>query len=61
MFKVIPNGTNRLDIELSGKLDADDMKLVLDELESKSKKGLSQIRDNLYYLGWDEKESIKLV
>jgi len=37
MFKVIPNGTNRLDIELSGKLDADDMKLALDELESKSK------------------------
>ena len=37
MFKVIPNGTNRLDIELSGKLDADDMKIALDELVSKSK------------------------
>lgn len=37
MFKVIQNGTNRLDIELSGKLDADDMKIALDELVSKSK------------------------
>ncbi len=37
MFKVIPNGTNRLDIELSGKLDKDDMGTALDELENKSK------------------------
>ena len=37
MFKVIPNGTNRLDIELSGKLDAEDMRIALDELENKSK------------------------
>ena len=37
MFKVIPNGTNRLDIELSGKLDTEDMKTALDELEDKSK------------------------
>ncbi|MCF6177097.1 MAG: STAS/SEC14 domain-containing protein [Victivallaceae bacterium] len=37
MFKVIPNGTNRLDIELSGKLDTEDMKTALDELENKSK------------------------
>lgn len=36
MFKVIPNGSNRLDIELSGKLTADDMKIALDELVSKS-------------------------
>jgi len=37
MFKVIPNGINRLDIEMSGKLDAEDMKIALDELVSKSK------------------------
>ncbi len=36
MFKVIENGTNRLDIELSGKLDAESMKVALDELISKS-------------------------
>ena len=38
MFKIMQNGVNRLDIELSGKLDAEDMKIVLDELVSKSKK-----------------------
>lgn len=37
MFKVLQNGMNRLDIELSGKLNADDMKIALDELVSKSK------------------------
>jgi hypothetical protein len=37
MFKVIPNGINRLDIELSGKLNAEDMKIALDELVIKSK------------------------
>lgn len=37
MFKVIPNGTNRLDIEMSGKLDTEDMRVALDELENKSK------------------------
>ncbi len=37
MFKVIPNGINRLDIELSGKLNAEDMKTAIDELVSKSK------------------------
>jgi hypothetical protein len=37
MFKVIPKGKNRLDIELSGKLNAEDMKIALDELVSKSK------------------------
>lgn len=36
MFKVIPNGTNRLDIEMSGKLNAEEMKIALDELVSKS-------------------------
>ena len=36
MFKVIPKGVNRLDIELSGKLDAEEMKIALDELVSKS-------------------------
>jgi hypothetical protein len=36
MFKVTPNGNNRLDIELSGKLNSDEMKVALDELTSKS-------------------------
>lgn len=36
MFKVIQNGMNRLDIELSGKLDAEQMKIALDDLVSKS-------------------------
>jgi hypothetical protein len=35
MFKVIPNGKNRLDIEMSGKLNVEDMKIA-DELVSKS-------------------------
>jgi len=37
MFKVITKGVNRLDIVLSGKLNAEDMKIALDELVSKSK------------------------
>ncbi len=37
MFKVTASGTNRLDIKLSGKLDADEMKIALDELVNKSK------------------------
>ena len=37
MFKVTPNGINRLDIQLSGKLNAEDMKIALDELVGKSK------------------------
>jgi hypothetical protein len=32
MFKVKPKGNNRLDIELSGKLDTEEMKIALDEL-----------------------------
>ena len=39
MFKVIENGENgenRLDIEMNGKLDAESMKVALDELVSKS-------------------------
>ncbi len=36
MFKVIKNGANRLDIELSEKLDTEDMRVALDELISKS-------------------------
>lgn len=36
MFKVIPNGSNRLDIEISGKLDSNDMKVALDNLLSAS-------------------------
>ena len=37
MFKVIVSGANRLDIEMSGKLDAESMTVALDELVSKSK------------------------
>jgi hypothetical protein len=37
MLKIIPNGINRLDIEMIGKLNAEDMKIALDELVSKSK------------------------
>ena len=36
MFKVIENGTNRLDIEMRGKLDADGMRIALDELANKA-------------------------
>jgi hypothetical protein len=36
MFKVEQNGINRLDIQLSGKLDTEEMKIALDELVSKS-------------------------
>jgi hypothetical protein len=36
MFKVTQNGLNRLDIELSGKLNSEEMKIALDELVSKS-------------------------
>ena len=38
MFKVIPNVINRLDIERSRKLNAEDMKIALDELVRKSEK-----------------------
>ncbi|PLX99020.1 MAG: hypothetical protein C0623_10610 [Desulfuromonas sp.] len=37
MIKVIKNGTDRLDIELSGKLNTEEMKVALDELCDKSK------------------------
>lgn len=36
MFKVTQNGRNRLDIELSGKLNSEEMKVALDELVTKS-------------------------
>ncbi|MFC1749834.1 STAS/SEC14 domain-containing protein [Pseudomonadota bacterium] len=36
MFKVTKNGMNRLDIEMSGKLDTESMRTALDELVSKS-------------------------
>ena len=36
MFKVIQKDTNRLDLEMSGKLDAQEVKIALDELVSKS-------------------------
>ena len=37
MFKVIENGINRLDIEMSGRLDEESMKVALDELMRKAK------------------------
>ena len=36
MFKVTEHGINRLDIEMSGKLNSEEMKTALDELVSKS-------------------------
>jgi hypothetical protein len=36
MFKVTRNGPNRLDIEFSGKLDAEEMKTALDTLEARA-------------------------
>jgi len=36
MFKITTNGENRLDIEMSGKLNTEDMKIALDDLVSKS-------------------------
>ena len=30
MLKIMQNGVNRLDIELSGKLDSEEMKIALD-------------------------------
>ena len=37
MFRITQNGMNRLDIEMSGKLNSEEMKIALDELVSKSK------------------------
>ena len=37
MFKVTQNGMDRLDIEMSGRLNAEEMKIALDELVKKSK------------------------
>ena len=37
MFEVKQNGENRLDIKMSGKLNADEMRIALDELVEKSK------------------------
>ena len=37
MFNIVRNGKNRLDIEFSGKLDSDDMKLALNELVDNAK------------------------
>jgi len=36
MFKIMSNGINRLDIEMSGKLNSEEMKIALDELVVKS-------------------------
>jgi len=37
MFRVTQKGKNRLDIELSGKLNSDEMRVALDELVTRSK------------------------
>ena len=37
MFKVTQTGKDRLDIEMSGKLNAQEVKIAIDELTSKSK------------------------
>lgn len=37
MFKIVRSGDNRLDIEMSGKLDSEAMRTALDEILSKSK------------------------
>ena len=37
MFSVTQKGMNRLDIEMRGKLNSEEMKIALDELVSKSK------------------------
>jgi len=37
MFKITQNGMNRLDIIMGGKLNSEEMKIVLDELVIKSK------------------------
>jgi len=34
MFRVVRNGANRIDIDFSGKLNSDEMKVALDELMS---------------------------
>ncbi len=36
MLRIEPKNPNRIDLELSGKLDADEMKIALDELISKA-------------------------
>jgi hypothetical protein len=36
MFRVSRNGTNRLDITMSGKMNAEEMRIALDELVGKS-------------------------
>jgi len=36
MFNVTPNGPNRVDIELGGKLDSEEMGVALDELVAKT-------------------------
>lgn len=36
MFKVLRNGENRIDVEFSGKLDSEEMRVALDELSHTS-------------------------
>ena len=50
MLRIMQNGVNRLDIELSGKLDSEEMKIALDELVSKSKNIKTFFLIMIYYL-----------
>lgn len=36
MFNITPNGANRIDIEVNGKLDSDEMGIALDDFVAKS-------------------------
>ncbi len=38
VFRITLKGPNRVDIEFSGKLDRDDMKVALDELLTKTER-----------------------
>ena len=49
MFRVVPNGPNRIDIEFGGKLDSTEMKAALDELFTKAE-GIKHGR-MLYLIG----------
>ena len=49
MFRVVSNGPNRIDLEFAGKLDADDMRVGLEELTNKAK-GIAHGR-MLYRIG----------
>ena len=65
MFKVTQNGMNRLDIEMSGKLNPEEMKIALDELVSKSEniengKMLYDVIDFLLFARINELENLTI-